>query len=82
MRTTVRMMSDMEANNTNNAAPVQSPHGAKLRGLGRAAYRAGKNASQAVTFAREQMGHDLDDCERLLVMYGWRDERTDSNPYA
>lgn len=47
------------------------------RGLGRAAYRAGTTASGAVTYARKYVSHELDACERMLVMAGWRDERSD-----
>lgn len=47
----------------------------QFRGLGRAAYRAGTTASGAVTYARKYLTHELDGCERRLVMAGWRDER-------
>jgi hypothetical protein len=56
--------------NTNPAPKCQ-----QWRGLGRAAYRAGTTASAAVTYARQRVPHDLDSCERKLVMAGWRDER-------
>ncbi len=50
---------------------------AALRGLGRAAYRAEKCASEAIPFARSALKRDLDGRERMLVLAGWRSERTD-----
>ena len=49
-----------------------------LRGLGRSAFRAGLTASQAVQFAARALHLELDDEERMLVMSGWRDERSES----
>lgn len=56
---------------------TSSPKCQQWRGLGRAAYRAGTTASGSVTYARRYVSHELDACERALVMAGWRDERAD-----
>jgi len=48
-----------------------------LRGLGRYAYRHGKNASQAIQHAQSTLGHTLTTDERKLVMAGWAAERSD-----
>lgn len=59
---------------------ASTPHGRALRGHGRTAYRAGKLAHQAVTFAAECEGRDLDEAERLVVMAGWAAERSEACP--
>lgn len=56
---------------------VTTPKSQQWRGLGRRAYRAGTTASGAVAYARSFVSHDLDACERALVMAGWRDERSE-----
>lgn len=58
------------------AAP--SAHATAMRGLGRAAYRAGKLASQSIPFARTALGHELEESDRGLVLAGWRSERSES----
>lgn len=54
-------------------------HERRLRGLGRYAYRIGRNAAQSVGFASNALSRDLDTYERRLVMAGWRDERSEAN---
>lgn len=46
--------------------------------MGRAAYRMGTTVPGAIKHAEHTLGRTLDGTERVRVLEGWRDERTET----
>lgn len=62
----------------NDSPMMDTTHTATLRGLGRYGYRSGRSVHHTIQDAIEAINRDLSESERMIVMAGWRDERTEA----
>lgn len=62
----------------NDSPMMDTTHAATLRGLGRYGYRSGRSVHHTIQDAIEAINRDLSESERMIVMAGWRDERSES----
>lgn len=57
--------------------PVREVTGDELRALGRSAFRGGATMEDAIGFAADAIGRDLDRVKRIILLDGWATERAE-----